>query len=256
MASGTRLAVSSTSSVEGAYDGVLLGWYYPLVSANRLAGSGMGSQAMVELCPCFVVGVRVFASTVRGVELEGGRSLSFSSSMAGSSQDPGMVVVVRTPKTRRIWHRQFVLCNDGRLERWLAWWVQGCGAGTKLFPLSRYLWNKYFSAALQYLHVMNCGFTLGSLRAGGATNHFRRFQNLGMLQFLGRWTSSNTLQFYLQEAFSTHVQAHFSSDTMKKLEVLHRFVSLLEAPPTSPLRRASLGWVTHSCGPLPTFERL
>ena len=162
--------------------------------------------------------------------------LSFSSSMAGSLQDPGMVVVVRTPKTRRIWHRQFVLCNDVRLERWLSWWVQGCGAGTKLFPLSRYLWNKYFSAAQLALKLIGCGFTLGSLHAGGATNHFRRFQNLGALQFLGRWTSSSTLQFYLQEAFSTHVQAQFSVETQQRLEVLHRFVSLLEGPPKTPLR--------------------
>ena len=41
--------------------------------------------------------------------------LSFSTGQGGESLDPGMVVVVRTPKTRRIWHRQFVLCvENGR----------------------------------------------------------------------------------------------------------------------------------------------
>ena len=161
--------------------------------------------------------------------------LSFPSGWGSNSLDPHTVVVVRSPKTRRIWHRQFVLCSDPRLNRWLVWWVDRQPRGRPLFPLSRYVWTKLFAEGLHDLRLESCRFTLGSLRAGGATNHFRRFNNLGSLQFLCRWSSANTLQFYLQEAFTMHVEAQFSDESRQLLNVLHRFSSLLNSPPTSSL---------------------
>ena len=161
--------------------------------------------------------------------------LSFSTSGDGAILDPGMVVVVRNPKTKRIWHRQFVLCRDERLEKWMRWWVHGVPRGRPLFPLTRYLWNKYFQEVLTRLSLEGCGFTLGSLRAGGATYHFRKHGNLGTLQFLGRWTSSNTMQFYLQEAFSMHVESQLNEVAQRNLSVLQRFSHLLNDPPVSPL---------------------
>lgn len=124
--------------------------------------------------------------------------LSFSGP-GTKTRDPGMVVVVRTPKTKRIWHRQFVLCREERLERWLRWWVVGKSKTRPLFGLTRYLWVKFFNIFLSRLNLEGGGYTLGSLRAGGATHHFRCHGNLGELQFLGRWTSQNTLQFYLKK---------------------------------------------------------
>lgn len=164
--------------------------------------------------------------------------LSFSTSSSSSSHqlDPGMIVVIRYPKTRRIWRRQFVLCNDGRLEAWLQWWIFGKSLNRPLFAMTRYIWHKHFSLGLEFLDLSSCGFTLGSLRAGGATNHFRRNGNLGQLQYLGRWTSQSTLQFYLQEAFSMHVEANMSGDAKQNLNTLHRFAHLLDQPPTSSLR--------------------
>ena len=171
--------------------------------------------------------------------------LSFSSPGGGLGQDPGLVVVVRNPKTRRIWHKQFVLCRDDRLERWLKWWVQGMPARKSLFNFSRYVWQKHFSALIERLGLEACRFTLGSLRAGGATSHFRKHGNLGELQFLGRWTSQSTLRFYLQEAFSMHVESQISTASMQLLNTLHRFDSLLECPPQQPLR-VLIGEIAHA----------
>ena len=171
--------------------------------------------------------------------------LSFSSPGGGLGQDPGLVVVVRDPKTRRIWRKQFVLCRDDRLERWLKWWVQGMPARKSLFNFSRYVWQKHFSALIERLGLEACRFTLGSLRAGGATSHFRKHGNLGELQFLGRWTSQSTLQFYLQEAFSMHVESQISTSSMQLLNTLHRFDSLLECPPQQPLR-VLIGEIAHA----------
>ena len=160
--------------------------------------------------------------------------LSFSTSISSSSSsrlDPGMIVVIRYPKTRRIWRKQFVLCNDIRLEAWLRWWILGKSLNKPLFAMTRYIWYKHFSMGLEFLELSSCGFTLGSLRAGGATNHFRRYGNLGQLQYLGRWTSQSTLQFYLQEAFSMHVEAHITDDARKRLNTFHRFAHFLDQPP-------------------------
>ncbi len=162
--------------------------------------------------------------------------ISFSNLRGRTGMDPGVVVVVKNPKTRRIWHRQFVLCRDERLEDWLRWWVDGLSRSRPLFPLTRYVWAKHFGHCLERLHLTNCHFTLGSLRAGGATNHFRKFGNLGELQFHGRWSSQATLQFYLQEAFSTHVESSFSSACLEKLDMLHRFVHVLGSTPTQSRR--------------------
>ncbi len=159
--------------------------------------------------------------------------LSFSTSISSSSSsrlDPGMIVI-RYPKTRRIWRKQFVLCNDIRLEAWLRWWILGKSLNKPLFAMTRYIWYKHFSMGLEFLDLSSCGFTLGSLRAGGATNHFRRYGNLGQLQYLGRWTSQSTLQFYLQEAFSMHVEAHITDDARKRLNTFHRFAHFLDQPP-------------------------
>ena len=175
--------------------------------------------------------------------------LSFSTGQGERALDPGMVVVVRTPKTRRIWHRQFVLCVDERLERWMHWWISGLGRGRQLFPFSRYLWSKMFGECLSRLDLSSCGFSLGSLRAGGATNHFRKHSNLGALQFLGRWTSSHTMQFYLQEAFSTHVEANFSEKSRELLCGLNDFSHLLKSPPRSSLvelLRSCCAWENES----------
>lgn len=177
-----------------------------------------------------------FTGLLRPAEVLGLRigDVSFSSTISGREVDPGMVVVVRSPKTKRIWHRQFVLCRDHRLECWMKWWVAGRSRGKSLFGLTRYTWTKYFNLVLEDLQLHRCGFTLGSLRAGGATNHFRQFGNLGTLQFLGRWTSSNTMQFYLQEAFSMHVESSLNDTSVRMLETLHMFTSLLDTPPFSP----------------------
>ena len=162
--------------------------------------------------------------------------ISFSNLRGRTGMDPGVVVVVRNPKTRRIWHRQFVLCRDERLEDWLKWWVAGLSRSRPLFPLTRYVWAKHFGHCLERLHLTNCHFTLGSLRAGGATSHFRKFGNLGELQFHGRWSSQAALQFYLQEAFSTHVESSFSNACLEKLDMLHRFIHVLGSTPTQSRR--------------------
>lgn len=151
------------------------------------------------------------------------------------SMDAGLVVVVREPKTRRIWKNQFVLTHDLPLVRWLRWWVAGLSRQAPLFKLSRYLWDARFRYVCSRLSISSCNFTLGSFRSGGATYLFRKDQNLGALQFAGRWKSASTLQHYLHTAFSAHVMGNLSSEARSKLDQVHSHHALLDMPPCSSL---------------------
>ena len=143
----------------------------------------------------------------------------------------GAVVVIRRPKTRRIWREQFVLCQDSRLVKWLQWWLRGRSPHKSVFGFARHALVQRFSEALAYLGLADVGYTLGSLRAGGATDFFRRTRNLGELQYMGRWSAPSTLQHYLMEAFSAHVAGQCSSFAQTRLENAHDNVDLLDCPP-------------------------
>ena len=123
------------------------------------------------------------------------------------------VITIVAPKNQKFMGvRQFVLVDDGPAVRWLAWWLSGRGAAAPLFPGSRAELVKRFERALAVLKLEHLGLSLGSLRAGGATDSFKRSQNLGALQFRGRWKSAFTLQHYLQEAVASMVWLKLGPD--------------------------------------------
>ena len=116
----------------------------------------------------------------------------------GGEYDLGAVVVIRAPKTRSVWRTQFVLVEDMALVAWLKWWCAGKHGKDRVFGVSMVWWGKALRSVCAALGVGHVGYTLGSLRSGGATKHFRRHGNLGYLQYLGRWRSARTLESYLQ----------------------------------------------------------
>lgn len=143
----------------------------------------------------------------------------------------GAVVIIRRPKTRRIWREQFVVCNDHALIRWLVWWTRDLTVSSSLFNLSRHMLVNHFKLLTDELGLAPCNYTLSSLRAGGATDHFQRNRNLGELQYLGRWKQPSTLQYYLHEAYAIHVTRQQFRGHSERLEMLHAQVHLLERPP-------------------------
>ena len=150
-------------------------------------------------------------------------------------EELGAVVVIRQPKTRRVWKEQFVTCKDPALVRWLSWWMADLKPSDLLFGVSRYVLSRHFSRALALLGLDEVQYTLGSLRAGGCTDHFQRFRNLGELQFLGRWKQASTLQFYLHEAYAVHVTRQGSERCRQLLRDAHEHVHMLEEPPVRSL---------------------
>ena len=155
-----------------------------------------------------------------------------------SDEAVGLVLSLRSPKTRRVWRNQCVIVKSPALLRWLAWWVEGKPRSEKLFRVARRDWAKLFAFGLELLHVSDLHYTLGSLRGGGATRLFRTTENLALLQFAGRWARQETVKSYLQEGLALQVACSASEVAKEKLAEAHAEWRLLCRPP--PLPRKSL----------------
>ncbi|CAE7669804.1 osm1 [Symbiodinium sp. CCMP2592] len=127
------------------------------------------------------------------------------------SNEEGMVITIRKPKTRRVWRSQFVLVKSHALISWMRWWAVGRRAHRSLFPIGRREWAKCVAAALEELGLRDRGYTLSSFRGGGATYMFQQSMHLAQLQYHGRWARQETLKSYLQEAFCAQVSASASA---------------------------------------------
>ena len=145
--------------------------------------------------------------------------------------DPNLVVVIRNPKTRRVWKTQFVLCTEAPLIDWLRWWCTHLRQDEPLLGLSRHQWSSYLKQAVQWLCIDEAGYTLSSFRSGGATHHFRTHENLGTLQYRGRWNSPSTLQYYLHEAMSAHVTCRISALGEQRAAAVRSGVEWLKKTP-------------------------
>ena len=145
----------------------------------------------------------------------------------------GLVISIRQTKTRRVWATQFVIVDSRELVEWCRWWTEGKKPKDRFLSLSRRRWAQILVESLEILHLDSCGFTLGSLRGGGACHHFKTQKNLGLLQFAGRWRRPETLRHYLQEALGIHALAQAPPSARAKLLQVYEQVPLLSAPPPS-----------------------
>lgn len=162
--------------------------------------------------------------------------LCFPDGVAGVDSQEGLVVTIRKPKTRRLWQTQFVLIKCPELIAWLLWWCEGVPRDRLLFRMGRRQWYRLFKLGLERLLLQDRGFTLGSLRSGGATWHFRTYENLSTLQYLGRWARADTLRYYLHEALTVRVEAESRPEAKRHLEFALEHVSVLDKPPRLSLR--------------------
>ena len=112
------------------------------------------------------------------------------------------ILVVRSPKNRaHMGEQQFISIESPSVVRWLRWWLQVRKPHERVFPGRDIVMGCYKSVLLE-LGLGHMGFTLASLRTGGATAHFRHYRNIAKLQYAGRWANPSTLAFYLQETMA------------------------------------------------------
>ncbi|CAE7273945.1 rluB [Symbiodinium sp. CCMP2592] len=163
--------------------------------------------------------------------------LTFPDGCAEELEAGGLVITIRKPKTRRLWQTQFVLVKDLCLIRWLRWWTAGTRHDRILFRVARRQWSRLFAEGLGRLHLGDRGFTLSSLRSGGATWHFRVYENLPKLQYMGRWSRPDTLKYYLHEAMTIKVDAEAKPESKDAVHLALQHVDKLELPPRRQKRR-------------------
>ena len=143
-----------------------------------------------------------------------------------------LVILISRPKTRRyLGRRQFSLVDDDDTVSWVRWFCQGLSKEERVFPGDGAELRRILKEALEFYGLDSLGLTLASLRTGGATYFFRRDQNLGKLQFMGRWRQPVTLQHYLQEGMSAHILASLSAETELLLRSLAPRLRKIERPP-------------------------
>ena len=146
----------------------------------------------------------------------------------------GLLVSIRQAKTRRVWAHQFVIVDSAELTSWLQWWTVNKSKKCRVFPVGRRRWADIVKETLATFHLEGCGLTLGSFRGGGACHHFKTRQNLGLLQFTGRWRRPETLRHYLQDALAVHALANAPSTARDQLRLAFAHVHRLKSPPAVP----------------------
>ena len=121
---------------------------------------------------------------------------------------PKAILALPDPKTSNVLGRwQFALVTDPLTLEWLTWWCEGLRDADRLFPLSRVSANRLMKELLESMGLSKCGFSLGSLRGGGATARYMAGISIEQFLFQGRWRSVNSLQHYIQEAVASLVIA-------------------------------------------------
>ena len=148
------------------------------------------------------------------------QDLNVGDSMKWLSRPMG-VVTIGFPKTRRTGPRiQHVTIDNSLLLTDLNVWLKQFSPSVALFPsystLSRLI--KAWLAAL--LGNEGAAYTLGGLRAGGATYFYLETENPAFVQRRGRWASQRSLDHYVQTAAAVLGTAAWSDVSRGKVERL------------------------------------
>ena len=120
-----------------------------MVVAGLTLGEAAGSSQGAFEWWCASLGWWLcFTALLRPSELLGLRVMDVIFPEGDAGEDPGVVLVIQQPKTRRIWKSQFVLVDDVALLAWLRWWcklVSKRGPGSAFLPISASKGRKFFS---------------------------------------------------------------------------------------------------------------
>ena len=93
--------------------------------------------------------------------------------------------------------------------------------GEQLWPGSQGALTRRFRAGLAQVVPQPQRFSLGSLRSGGATVLFQRWEeNVPKLQWRGRWQQLQILVHYVQELAASAIGLRWSRSTQLRIERL------------------------------------
>eukprot|EP00971_Amphidinium_carterae_P304380 6048934-Amphidinium_carterae.1 len=138
----------------------------------------------------------------------------------GGSWEYGVVKIAQSKTATRFTLLQAVTIEDPLILALLTSVIRDDPPRAPLLPGGLAGLQTRFTYLMCWLDCRRSGFTLASLRSGGATEYMLRTSNLGALQFRGRWTSSRTLQHYLQYGLSASTFVELPQVTRDRLQNL------------------------------------
>ena len=98
--------------------------------------------------------------------------------------------------------REQVTITDSSLTNLSRYFCRDCNSSEHLVSMSPCNFRKYYSRLLSFFSLGNEGFTLHSLRRGGAPHFFRVTGNLSATLERGRWLSVSSGRMYITEGVS------------------------------------------------------
>ena len=149
------------------------------------------------------------------------------------------IVRIGEPKNRwAIGFGQFVTIRDRETVQWLTWLCRQARPELKLWASGRAKLISYFRAALDALNIPSSIFSLGGLRAGGATFLVMSDVEIAKVKYLGRWTSESSMGAYIQESMSLLVLAQLAPAVREELQAfVAEHAWALARPPALPWTR-------------------
>jgi integrase len=156
---------------------------------------------------------------------------------------PCVTLGIEKPKNyRQLGFRQFATVKHLSTCEWVSWVCSNMRSpDQKLWPHSGADFRKMFKDCCRQLGVLSCNFTPGSLRAGGSTFFFDEQEDIGRLRLLGRWSSIQSLEHYVQSTKGQQMLQKLSPKTVSRLEVLLRQGGFLLQLPDRLLKKLPVG---------------
>lgn len=155
-----------------------------------------------------------------------------------------LYVHIKNPKTARFARRQHCKLEDPTVIKYIDALYGSCELSAQLYPGTASMYRRQWDAILSRLGVPHSraakGATPAVLRGSGATHLYLATEDIGLVQWRGRWTKQKTIEFYLQEV-AAQLMLHdldvLARERIRKLSAAAR--SLLQSAAVSFCERSA-----------------
>ena len=99
-------------------------------------------------------------------------------------------------------------------------WRRGLPGDRRVCGGTAAQWRKMWNALLAFFSLstqQGVGFTMASLRGGGATFHYLSGTSLDDIAWQGRWASKRTLEIYIQEVTALTTLGHLPAEVQQRI---------------------------------------
>ena len=163
---------------------------------------------------------------------------------------PGVAIVtIARPKTRFRGARvQSVIIDDPTLVELMQCMFGDLSGRATLCPGGVAGLRARLAAAFSRVGIGQGPYSLGSYRAGGATDMFAEHCNLAAVQYRGRWDNPRTLAHYLQMSTAALTYARLPGETVQLISTLSDLLDPLARGLLQSLRTANARWWWRGTG--------